>query len=110
MTQKSWYGSAAYAAIPLPAGKEPHGSAALKYFCHAAETENFARTAEAFLVPPSSIPHCIKLLDVRSVGDFHRDTYVHMKKRRYPPEIVTACRRFLPEEFALRAADSASAE
>ena len=35
----------------------------LKYFCHAAETENFARTAETFLVPPSNISHCIKRLE-----------------------------------------------
>lgn len=48
-----------------------------------------------------------ELLDVRSVGDFHRDTYVHVKKRRYPPEIVTEFRRILSEEFVLRAADAA---
>lgn len=35
----------------------------LKYFCHAASTQNFARTAEAFHVPPSNISHCIKRLE-----------------------------------------------
>lgn len=35
----------------------------LKYFCHAAETQNFSRTARAFLVPHSNISQCIKKLE-----------------------------------------------
>ena len=35
----------------------------LKYFCHAAETENFAKTAREFLVPPASISQSIKRLE-----------------------------------------------
>lgn len=35
----------------------------LKYFCHAAQTENFSRTAEAFTVPVSSVSQSIKRLE-----------------------------------------------
>ena len=35
----------------------------LKYFCHAAKTENFSHTAEAFLVPASSVSSSIKKLE-----------------------------------------------
>lgn len=35
----------------------------LKYFCHAAETENFSETARFFLVPPSNISQSIKRLE-----------------------------------------------
>lgn len=35
----------------------------LKYFCSAAETENFSKTAEIFSVPPSDISQCIKRLE-----------------------------------------------
>lgn len=35
----------------------------LKYFCDAAETENFSRTAAKFDVPPSNISQCIKRLE-----------------------------------------------
>ncbi len=35
----------------------------LKYFCHAAKTENFSKTAEAFLVPTSNISQSIKRLE-----------------------------------------------
>ena len=35
----------------------------LKYFCHAAGTLNFSKTAQAFLVPPSNISQCIKRLE-----------------------------------------------
>ena len=35
----------------------------LKYFCHAADTLNFSKTAQAFLVPPSNISQCIKRLE-----------------------------------------------
>lgn len=35
----------------------------LKYFCHAAETQNFSKSASAFLVPPSNISQSIKRLE-----------------------------------------------
>ena len=35
----------------------------LKYFCHAATTLNFSKTAQAFFVPPSNISQCIKRLE-----------------------------------------------
>lgn len=35
----------------------------LKYFCHAASTLNFSKTAQAFFVPPSNISQCIKRLE-----------------------------------------------
>ena len=35
----------------------------LKYFCHAAETENFSHTANHFKVPASNISQCIKRLE-----------------------------------------------
>ncbi len=35
----------------------------LKYFCDAAETENFSKTAKKFLVPPSNISQTIKRLE-----------------------------------------------
>lgn len=35
----------------------------LKYFCHAAETENFSQTARAHMVPHSNISQCIKKLE-----------------------------------------------
>lgn len=35
----------------------------LKYFCHAAETQNFSKTAKEFTVPPSNISQCIKRLE-----------------------------------------------
>ncbi len=35
----------------------------LKYFCHAAETENFSKTARVFMVPPSDISQSIKRLE-----------------------------------------------
>lgn len=35
----------------------------LKYFCHAAGTLNFSKTAQTFLVPPSNISQCIKRLE-----------------------------------------------
>lgn len=35
----------------------------LKYFCNAAETENFSQTAKKFLVPPSDISQSIKRLE-----------------------------------------------
>lgn len=35
----------------------------LKYFCHAAKTENFSKTAEHFLVPPSNISQTVKRLE-----------------------------------------------
>jgi len=35
----------------------------LKYFCHAAETQNFTQTARAFRVPPSNISQCVKRLE-----------------------------------------------
>lgn len=35
----------------------------LKYFCHAASTQNFSQTAREFLVPTSSISQCIKRLE-----------------------------------------------
>ena len=35
----------------------------LKYFCHAAETQNFSKTAKKFLVPPSNISQTIKRLE-----------------------------------------------
>lgn len=35
----------------------------LKYFCHAAESENFSKTAETFGVPPSCISQSIKRLE-----------------------------------------------
>lgn len=35
----------------------------LKYFCSAAETENFALTARKFFVPPASVSQCIRRLE-----------------------------------------------
>lgn len=35
----------------------------LKYFCHAAKTENFSKTAHHFLVPPSNISQTVKRLE-----------------------------------------------
>lgn len=35
----------------------------LKYFCHAAETQNFSHTAKVFSVPPSNITQSIKRLE-----------------------------------------------
>ncbi|MBR6793497.1 MAG: LysR family transcriptional regulator [Clostridia bacterium] len=35
----------------------------LKYFCHAAESENFSKTARIFMVPPSDISQSIKRLE-----------------------------------------------
>ncbi|MBQ7096536.1 MAG: LysR family transcriptional regulator [Clostridia bacterium] len=35
----------------------------LKYFCDAAETQNFSKTAKEFGVPPSNISQCIKRLE-----------------------------------------------
>ena len=35
----------------------------LKYFCHAASTQNFSKTALEFRVPPSNISQCIKRLE-----------------------------------------------
>ena len=35
----------------------------LTYFCDAAETENFSRTAETYRVPPSDVSQCIKRLE-----------------------------------------------
>lgn len=35
----------------------------LKYFCHAAMTENFSKTAAHFLVPPSNISQTVKRLE-----------------------------------------------
>lgn len=35
----------------------------LKYFCHAAKTENFSHTALKFGVPPSNISQCIRRLE-----------------------------------------------
>lgn len=35
----------------------------LKYFCHAAKTENFSQTAKAYFVPPSNISQSIKRLE-----------------------------------------------
>lgn len=35
----------------------------LKYFCHAAETENFSKTAKHFSVPPSDISQSIRRLE-----------------------------------------------
>lgn len=35
----------------------------LKYFCDAAETQNFSKTAKKFGVPPSNISQCIKRLE-----------------------------------------------
>ena len=35
----------------------------LKYFCHAASTQNFSKTAREFLVPTSNISQCIKRLE-----------------------------------------------
>lgn len=39
----------------------------LKYFCDAVETENFSKTAEKFIVPPSAISQSIKRLE-RELG------------------------------------------
>lgn len=39
----------------------------LKYFCHAAKTENFSKTAQLFLVPPSNISQTVKRLE-RELG------------------------------------------
>ena len=39
----------------------------LRYFCHAAETENFSATAKAFSVPPSDISQSIRRLE-RELG------------------------------------------
>jgi len=39
----------------------------LTYFCHAAVSENFSHTAQAFLVPPSNVSRAIRLLE-REVG------------------------------------------
>ncbi len=35
----------------------------LRYFCHAAQTENFSKTAEAFFVPASNVSQTIKRLE-----------------------------------------------
>ena len=35
----------------------------LKYFCDAAQTQNFSKTAKKFLVPPSNISQTIKRLE-----------------------------------------------
>ncbi len=35
----------------------------LRYFCSAAETQNFSKTAEAFFVPPSNVSQTIKRLE-----------------------------------------------
>lgn len=35
----------------------------LRYFCHAASTQNFSQTAREFLVPTSNISQCIKRLE-----------------------------------------------
>ena len=35
----------------------------LKYFCDAAQTENFSKTAEKFMVPVSSVSQSIKRLE-----------------------------------------------
>ena len=45
----------------------------LTYFCHAAESENFSHTAQAFLVPASNVSRAIRLLE-RELGAklFHR--------------------------------------
>ena len=37
----------------------------LKYFCDAAECENFSRTAEKYRVPTSNISQTVKRLDRR---------------------------------------------
>lgn len=39
----------------------------LKYFCDAAETENFSKTAKKYLVPTSNISQSIKRLE-RELG------------------------------------------
>ncbi len=45
----------------------------LTYFCHAAETQNFSKTAEAFYVPPSNVSQTVKRLE-KELGTrlFHR--------------------------------------
>ena len=43
-----------------------------------------------------------ELVDIKEIGDFYRDTWLHVKKRRYPSEHVMALRRFLSEQFASR--------
>lgn len=35
----------------------------LTYFCHAAQTENFSKTAEQFFVPPSNVSQTVKRLE-----------------------------------------------
>jgi len=35
----------------------------LKYFCDAAQTQNFSKTAEKFMVPPSNISQTVKRLE-----------------------------------------------
>lgn len=45
----------------------------LTYFCHAAETQNFSKTAEAFYVPPSNVSQTVKRLEKElSTRLFHR--------------------------------------
>lgn len=39
----------------------------LTYFCHAAQTENFSKTAEHFFVPPSNVSQTVKRLE-RELG------------------------------------------
>ncbi len=46
----------------------------LKYFCHAAKTENFSKTAQFFLVPPSNISQTVKRLEKElGVALFNRE-------------------------------------
>ena len=35
----------------------------LQYFCHAAKTQSFSRTAEAFHVPMTSVSQCVRRLE-----------------------------------------------
>lgn len=65
----------------------------LKYFCHAAETENFSQTARIFMVPPSDVSQSIKRLETElglplfdrsanriTLNETGRNFYAHVKE------------------------------
>ncbi len=75
----------------------------LKYFCHAAECENFSKTARIFMVPPSDISQSIKRLEKElgvllfdrransvALSDTGRRFYTHAKAALEELEQATA--------------------
>ncbi len=86
----------------------------LRYFCDAASTQNFSKTAERFFVPPSGISQSIRRLeaelDIQLFERRYNKVVLTYAGRRFYSKVVTALSLIDDAELEARCSDRISGE